>query len=80
MRFYGERSIMWARESELERGCLTERHTADLQTWGRTRQKSAPSLCMLPSHALRMKQPEVSAKGLALLVPHSLTTGTAILC
>ena len=41
MRFYGERSIMWAKESELEQGCLTERHTANLQTWARTRQKSA---------------------------------------
>ena len=45
VRFYGERSIMWAKESELEQGCLTERHIADLQTWGRTRQKSALSLC-----------------------------------
>ncbi len=44
MRFYGERSIMWAKESDLEQGCLTERHIADLQSWGRTRQKSAPTL------------------------------------
>ena len=47
VRFYGERSIMWAKESELEQGCLTERHIADLQTWGRTRQKSAPNLCAI---------------------------------
>lgn len=39
VRFYGERSLMWARESDLEQGSLTERHIADLQTWGRTRQK-----------------------------------------
>lgn len=39
VRFYGERSLMWAKESDLEQGSLTERHIADLQTWGRTRQK-----------------------------------------
>jgi len=39
VRFYGERSLMWAKESELEKGCLTEKHIADLQTWGRNRQK-----------------------------------------
>ena len=39
VRFYGERSLMWAKESELEKGCLTEKHIADLQTWSRNRQK-----------------------------------------
>ena len=39
VRFYGERSLMWAREAELEEGALTPRHITDLQLWGRTRQK-----------------------------------------
>ena len=43
VRFYGERSLMWAREADLEQGALTPRHIADLQAWGRTRQK-----CGLP--------------------------------
>lgn len=51
MRFYGERSLMWARESDLEEGALTSRHIADLQAWGRTRQKCG-SLQFAPPCAL----------------------------
>ena len=47
VRFYGERSLMWAREADLEEGTLTPRHITDLQLWGRTRQK-----CGSPKPAL----------------------------
>ena len=49
VRFYGERSLMWAKESDLEEGALTPRHIADLQAWGRTRQKCAPLQVAAPS-------------------------------
>ena len=50
VRFYGERSLMWAREADLEEGSLTPRHITDLQLWGRTRQK-----CGLPESAVTMR-------------------------
>ena len=43
LRFYGERTLLWARKDGIERGALTERHISQLWAWGRAHRK-----CRLP--------------------------------
>ena len=41
MRFYGERSMMWVREEDLQEGSLDDGHVAEMQDWERLHRKYA---------------------------------------
>lgn len=39
MRFYGERSMMWVREEDVQEGSLDDSHVEEMQIWGRLHKK-----------------------------------------
>ena len=54
MRFYGERTLMWLREEDLEPGPFGEQHKAELHAWGRANRKCAASTRSVQSSMPRL--------------------------
>lgn len=64
VRFYGERSMMWVREEDLQEGSLDDGHVAEMQNWERLHRKYTP---LLSTHC--MKSNALTPASMLLLQP-----------
>ena len=82
MRFYGERTLMWLREEDLEQGPFGEEHKTQLHAWGRANRKCESLHEQIPLlHALtQLATADWTACGLAALAGHGLIYGQDMAC